>query len=483
MRNTTILLLTLLSFTACTPGASFSSEAQPDIFPDYRDITVPSNIAPLGFSLSGESKPQYAVFETSSASFKARTRNGLLLLGCSRWKKLLETAGEEGIKVTVTAKEDEGWTAYSPFSIKVAEPIDPYVTYRLIEPGYEIWYEMGIYQRNLENFKETAVIENNMTDNGCVNCHSFRSYDQSDMLFHARVGYNGTYVIRNGEIEKLNTKTDETVSALVYPQWHPSGRYVAFSVNNTKQMFHSTSPNRVEVFDYTSDVVIYDVENHQIFSSPELKAKGVFETFPSFSPDGKSLYFCSADSLKMPDSYDQVKYSLCRLSFDPETGSFGSRVDTLVNSRETGRSVSFPRVSPVDMQLMFTMSDYGNFSIWHQDSDLCLVDLNSGAFSPMAAANSDSVDSYHCWSSNGRWVIFSSRRLDGLYTRLFIAHIDEESRVSKAFLLPQKRKGFYDSLIKSYNIPELSKGRIELDKYELHKVARDSKGTDLRFRH
>lgn len=483
MKRTAITLLAVMSLASCAPEAGIKSASGPDIFPDYKDVTVPSNIAPLGFSLTGESRPQYALLESGGLKCRVRTRSGLLMPSRSQWRKLLAAAGSEGIRVTVTAREDGGWTEYAPFTISVAEPVDPYVTYRLIEPGYEIWYEMGIYCRNLENFSQKTVIENNMTDNGCINCHSFRSYDSSDMLFHARVGYGGTYVIRDGEIEKLNTKTDETVSALVYPQWHPSGRYVAFSVNSTKQMFHSTSPNRVEVFDYTSDVVIYDVEKHEIFSSPALKSKGVFETFPTFSPDGKSLYFCSADSLSMPQNFDQVRYSLCRVDFDPQTAAIGSQTDTLVNSKETGSSVSFPRVSPEGDKLMYTQSAYGNFSIWHQDSDLWLADLRGGGTSPMTEANSDSVDSYHCWSSNGRWVIFSSRRLDGLYTRLFIAHVAEDGSVSKAFLLPQKRKGYYDSLIKSYNIPELTTSPVELDKYGLHKVARDSKGTDLKFRH
>lgn len=481
MRRLITIAATIIAISACTPKASVHSEQQPDIFPDYKDVTVPSNIAPLGFSLSGDSRPQYAVLESSGIRQKVRTKGRLLMLSESKWHKLLSKGGE--IKVTVTAKEDAGWTEYAPFTITVAEPIDPYVTYRLIEPGYEIWYEMGIYQRNLESFRQTAVIENNMTDNGCVNCHSFNSYDPSQMLFHARVGYNGTYMVRNGEVEKLNTKTDETLSALVYPQWHPSGKYVAFSTNLTKQMFHTTDPNRVEVFDLNSDVVIYDVESHEIFSTPQLKSDGVFETFPTFSPDGKSLYFCSADSLKMPDSFESVRYSLCRVSFDPETASIGTDVDTLVNARETGRSVSFPRVSPVSDKLIFTLSDYGNFSIWHQESDLYMLDLKSGEYESMDALNSDSVDSYHTWSSNGRWVIFSSRRMDRLYTRLFIAHIDENGNASKAFVIPQKQKGYYTSLMKSYNIPELTKGKVELDKYELHKVARDSKGINLKFRH
>ena len=122
-----------------------------------------------------------------------------------------------------------------------------------------------------------------------------------------RMDYGGTYVINGNEIEKLNTKTDKTISALVYPSWHPSGNYVAFSVNTTKQMFHTTDRNRVEVFDCASDVVIYDIHKHVIVTSPLLSSKTSFETFPTFSADGKTLYFCPVESMNIPNEYKKVK--------------------------------------------------------------------------------------------------------------------------------------------------------------------------------
>ena len=384
--------------------------------------------------------------------------------------------------MTLYSKTDDTWREYAPFKINVSsDKIDPYVVYRLIEPGYEIWSEMGIYQRNLENYKESPILSNNQTDYGCMNCHSFCNRAPEQMLLHLRTGYNGTYFIRNREIEKLNTKTPETVSALVYPQWHPTGKYVAFSVNSTKQMFHTSDLNRVEVFDSTSDVVVYDVDKHEIISCLALKAPGRFETFPTFSPDGRSIFFCSADSLSMPDNYDKVKYSLCRIDFHPEDRSFGTQVDTLVNARETGRSISFPRVSPDGRYLMFTLSDYGNFSIWHKDSDLFMLDLESGDYHPIDEINSDWVDSYHCWSSSGRWVVFSSRRLDHLYTRLFIAHIDLDGNAEKAFVLPQRHINYYDGFMKSFNIPEFTLGKVNLSPRRFHSFAKEDKGLDLGF--
>ena len=74
--------------------------------------------------------------------------------------------------------------------------------------------------------------------------------------------------------------------------------------------------------------------------------------------------------------------------------------------------------------------------------------------------NSNDTESYHSWSSNGRWVVFSSRRLDGLYTRPFIAYVSERGEVFKPFLLPQQDTDFYSLLMKSFNIPEFVKGAV-----------------------
>ena len=90
--------------------------------------------------------------------------------------------------------------------------------------------------------------------------------------------YSGTYLIDGDKIEKLNTKTDQTISPLVYPSWHPSGKYVAFSVNQTSQSFHANDKNRVEVFDSQSDVVVYDTEKHEIISTPSIRTAKAFET-------------------------------------------------------------------------------------------------------------------------------------------------------------------------------------------------------------
>lgn len=456
----------------------------PPLFPDYTEVTIPPNMAPLHFKLtdSCQCEQAYAIFEAGSVHIEVKAKDKQFAIASSAWKKLLAQA-QDKIDVKVLVRIENEWVGYKSFPIYIAdEPVDPYIAYRLIEPGYEVWNEMGIYQRCLEDYKETAIITNQQTQHNCMNCHSFCMQDPDKMLFHMRSTYPGTLLINGEEIEKLNTQTSQTISALVYPSWHPSGKYVAFSVNDTKQAFHTTDPNRVEVYDNKSDVVVYDVEKHEIITSPLLFSETAFETFPTFSPDGKTLYFCTSNAVRMPDQFTDVKYDLCAISFNPERRQFGTQVDTLYHARPKKQSVSFPRVSPDGKWLMFTLSGYGNFSIWHKDADLYMIDLAKKDVFPLDTLNSNDVDSYHSWSSNSRWVVFSSRRIDGLYTRPFIAYINGDGQPSKPFLLPQDDVDFYHRFMKSYNIPEFVTGKVKPRSYTISRKAIDDKGVDVTFK-
>ena len=234
---------------------------------------------------------------------------------------------------------------------------------------------------------------------------------------------------------------------------------------------HSTQ--RTEVYDTASDVIVYDVERHTFLSVPGLASQSSFDTFPSFSPDGKSLFYCTAPACLMPDSIGKLAYSLCCISFDPESGTFGSQVDTLFDARANGKSVSFPRVSPDGRFMLCTLSGYGTFPIWHKEADLKMISLQGSAPVDTDILNSTDVESYHSWSSNGRWIIFSSRRLDGLYTRFFIAHLNKNGKFSKPFLLPQKDPDENNLRMKSFNIPEFIKDKITITRSQLDHTVTD----------
>ena len=476
MKRAALMLIFAAALAACSvPEASEQIAAGPRIFPDYAEVTVPVNIAPLNFRLDEECEAAWLKLESGDASCSVRGPEFDIPL--SDWRALT-AAGD--ISATVLVRRGGVWIAYESFAIHVsADRIDPWLTYRLIEPGYETWNEMGIYQRCLEDFTEVPLITNASTDKNCMNCHSFASRSADNMMFHMRATHGGTYILQGGKVEKVNTKCPEVISAGVYPQWHPSACYIAFSVNDIMQVFHSTDPNRIEVFDGDSDVVVYDVGNHRISSCQSLKQENVLETFPTFSPDGRKLYYCTSPRQEVPEGIKSIRYSLCSIDFDPESFSFGSEVDTLVSN---GRSVSFPRVSPDGRFLMYTDAEYGCFSIWHKEADLHILDLTTGEDRAMDEINSPEPESYQTWSSDSRWIVFMSRRLDGLYTRLYISHISADGVGTKPFLVPQKSSRFYHEFFKSYNIPELVDGRVPVSAEDIAACAVNDKPTPVTYK-
>ncbi|MBQ8443111.1 MAG: PD40 domain-containing protein [Bacteroides sp.] len=462
-------LLTGCSHSASEPQSATPISQLPDIFPDYVDVTIPPQIAPLRFML--RHAPEEAIVSISCGEEKiiceASGEKGFLI-DEKQWDEMLEVGVGKELEVKVFEKKGDHWQMYLPFHWSVSpDSIDPYLAYRLLEPGYEIWNQMGIYQRRLADFKEEAIISNHLTGQNCINCHSFPDRDPNHMVLHMRGKSGGTYLFQSGDITKLNGEVSDRIPSLVYPSWHPTGDFIAFSTNQTRQAFHFNDANRIEVMDYASDLLLYDVKKNEVMTVPQLFSDKAFETFPHFSPNGKTLYFCSAEAQKMPEDYEKVKYSLCSIAFDPDTRTFGNQVDTLYNGKQNGKSVSFPRVSPDGKFLVFTLFDYGNFSIWHKEADLYLANLQEGTVVPLDAANSDNVESYHSWSSNGRWLVYSSRRIDGLYTHPHLIHIDAEGKAGKPFILPQENASFYSSYMQSFNIPEFVKGPVEYSTHDI----------------
>lgn len=489
MKKIILSLLSVLLLTACTSETVSDAKQeknQPNIYPDYLCVTIPVNIAPLNFGMADETALLVDAVVTD--------RNGNTLhsqgeesvdFDIDDWHELLDKNRGDSLSVTVSAKYEDGWHTYNAFSIYVSQDsIDYGICYRLIEPGYEVWSKMGIYERDLSSFEERALIENTQFE-GCVNCHSFNRGNPADMSLHIR-GPHGATLLRqdNGPMTAYDTKTEQTLGLCVYPYWHPSGKYIAYSTNTTQQLFHSADSNRVEVFDEASDIQVYDINKNELLLSPILKQDSVYETYPVFSADGRSLYFCAARAIPEGSQLlDSIRYNLCRIDFDPETGNFGNRIDTIINAEAQRKSVSFPRPSYDGRFLCYTLSDYGQFSIWHHEADLYLLDLATGQSSPMAGANSKDTESFHNWSTNSRWMVVSSRRDDGLFTRPYFCHVDAKGNVTKAFMLPQKNpRRFYRDRFLSFNVPDFVIVPTQFDGHKASGIINDESRTKFGVR-
>jgi len=428
------------------------------IYPDYKEVTIPANMAPLNFhyAVKGARKAR----TTFSVGDKSVTVPGLEVeWSLRRWKTFL--SGAEGRTITVDSEVTvDGQSVSETWHIYVStDPVDGYLTYRLIEPSYQMFHELSIMERCVENFDETVICDYKHTDNACMNCHTHAQQRGDLSLYYIRGAHGGAVLNRDGRLRKLSLKTQDMVSGTVYGEIHPSGRFGVFSTNIILPSLHTEAQKRIEVYDTVSDLTVADFDNNEMINMGYVARADKLETFPCFSADGESVFYCIADTVSLPDSICHLKYSLVRADFDSGTGVISEQVDTLWSAAEHNASVCHPKVSPDGRWVMFTVADYGTFPIGHPECSLQMINLETGELNPLEGIRYDDSgsDSYHSWSSDGKWFVFSSKRGDGQFAKPYYCHIDKEGRTTKPFVLPQKSSRFYELFLKSFNVPDIGR--------------------------
>ena len=525
----------LLLFVACSspsvPTSFTESYELPSIYPDYVDVTVPQNIAPLHFHIDHDSTFTDFVTRFAAGADEWTFGGEDVRPSLKKWNemKAAALAADGRIAVEVFQKQADTWRRQKPFDIIVSkDSIDPYISYRLISPSYVTYEDLTLNQRCLENFEESLIygnmINSDEKDGQCINCHHAQWYNPKRIQFHVRQHLGGTVIAYDGNLQKVNLKTDSTLSAGVYPTWHPSKPWIVYSTNNTGQSFHTRDIQKIEVQDTKSNLIFYDLERNEVL--PITRDTTDFDCFPFWSPDGRYIYYVSGhwdhlgeanQDFELIKYYTQMQYNLYRMPFDEQTRSFGPR-ELLYDAAQRNRSVTLPRISPDGRWLMFTQGRFGILNIWHNDADLYMMDLTKvvpepepavshviqhshtaalqenvsdvelahradsireaegslipapESIYPIAEINSPEVESWHCWSSNQCWVVFSSRRVDGNFTRPFIAHFDGQGHFSKPFELPQDNPQYHRQFLRSYNIPEFLSGPVTITPQEFAKV-------------
>ncbi|MCQ2388639.1 MAG: hypothetical protein MJ138_02885 [Kiritimatiellae bacterium] len=466
--------------------AALAANATIAIWPDYAGVTMPTNVAPLNFKIVPEEPGAAATLTAADGDAIAAAVDDL---GTARWNArawrrfLAAHAGE-----AVTLAASRGNERFAATNFVARSGIDTHLTYRLIAPSYTLYAEVGIYERDLTSFDERPLFRNvQISSETCVNCHTHNRADPDQYLFHARAKFPGTMIVsKKWGDRKVNLKTPGALGAGVYPAWHPGGDFIAFSMNETRQSFYFSNPDKIEVVDLRSDLMLYSLADNTVKTIENDPL--TFETFPAWSPDGTRLYSSRSRTpfTRMPtneterfnqymDQYENVRYDLVVRSFDAATRTF-SEPKTVFDAQKTGLSATFPRVSPDGRWLVATVGPYGNFHVWHRDADLWLLDLAERKMRRLTELNSPKSESYHTFSSDGRWMVFSSRREDGTFTRPYFAHFDaEKGRFTKPFLLPAENPDDHFRRMLSYNVPEFSNGPVKKSAREMRKlVARDA---------
>jgi len=460
------------------------------IRPDYTRTVIPPNIAPLNFRVR-EQGSHYCVriYSQKGPSMEIFSRSAKIIIPEKAWHKLLSMnrAGELYFDIFVKTEDDQ-WNLFPTISNKIAgEDIDGFLVYRKMHPThYLVSGEVGLYQRNLHNYDETLILKNKYyKQGGCVNCHTFCSNRTDKTLIAVRSAVYGscTMLIEDNMAKKIGAK-------FTYTSWHPSGKLVSFSINKVIQLFHSARDEVREAIDIDSAMVYYLTDSKTVKTSPKISRKDRLETYPAWTPDGHYLYFCSAPMLWSSqeekvslERYEEVRYDLVRISYDINTDTWGE-LETLLAAEETGMTALLPRTSPDGRWLLLCMSDYGCFPAFQQESDLYLVDLQAANQTGRHTArrltvNSDRSESWHSWASNSRWIAFSSKQRDGVFTRPYLSYIDESGKVYKPMLLPQRDPTFFDSCLQAYNTPELVLQPVRVTGEKLARFVRSSDQTTV----
>ena len=437
------------------------SEGPLVIYPDYKEVTIPPNIAPLNYRYAMKDvRKAQTTFTVDGRS--VTIRGAEVTWPVRKWKAFLADAAGKTIRVEASAQVG-GKPVADAWTIQVSEdPIDGYLTYRLIEPSYQMWNEVSIEERCIETFDEITICDHQHTENACMNCHVHGQQRGDYSLYYIRGPRGGAVLNKDGNLRKLTLNAPGMLSGTVYGELHPSGRFGVFSTNVIIPGFHTMAGNRMEVYDTASDLTVADFDRNVMVNAPHVARADAWETFPCFSADGSSVYYCVADTLSLPQQIAEVRYSLVRAPFDGTSGRIGEQVDTVWNGPAHQASACHPKASPDGRWLLFTVSDYGTFPLFHPESTLNLVDLRTGEVRPLDEVKGDKSDTYHSWSSNGRWFVFASKRGDGMYGKPYFSHLDESGRATKPFVLPQKSPRFYDNTFKSFNVPDLGRASTDM---------------------
>ncbi len=434
---------------------------QKTIDPEFNGAEIPWNIAPMNFDLIGKTDADCIrvsmstaygerIFPTTSFSPKGgeHPENRIkVTFEEDEWSKFLSKHRGETLTIDVRAND----RSVTNLILKVSnDAIDRAVTFRLIEPSYGVFGEMSIVERDLSSFRETVLDHNHDEQPGerrCMNCHTTLKDGKGTFMRHLRGKNNGTLVHSAKYGQRFHHLPKNAGNeSVTYPAWHPSGDFIAFSMNRTRQSFKHVNPQKIEVFDITSSLALFDVANGSITpipSSPNEK-----ECYPAWDPTGHLLFTSCCVS---NDVYD-----LRVRRFHPGKRLF-TKPETVIDGNLSKLSVLHTRVSPDGFWAVVTVTAEGVFPIWHRDADLYVINLNNRTARLATELNSPEADTFHNFSSNGRWLVFASRRDNGTVTRLYLAHFDPATGIfGRPFRLPTADPEAEAIRRFSYNAPDFA---------------------------
>lgn len=476
------------------------------IIPDYADsIVIPANIAPLNFCFSDTFRAKKAIVRISAFDslqnlcktydFKIK-RIGGTDMSLGKWRKLMAAANGGYLLARIFVETEQGALQYKDLHWFVSpDKIDRYLLYRVSQ--YEEGQHGDVFstQRDLESFKNRYIGHNRLLDydnpgqRSCMNCHDCLNNDSHKMVFHVRGVHKGTILMRGDTLMKIAVPDNYNLR-FTYPAWHPSGKIVAFSTNLPASVHYASSTHKIiYTLDTLGSIVLLDVENMRLFSCPELTDTAYDQVFPTWSPDGKRLYFCRSprkdynvfpfpqyidSSLSMRQNRtEQIWDDLMQMDFDPQTKVFSGLRCTYPFS-QMQKSATMPKVSRDGRYLLLSLLKTSTFPLQNL-GDFYRLDLQADTLQPVEVDNLNTPGSEkgHSFSSSGRWMVFSSSRRTLAIPETYITHFNPENGTfSKPFLVPQKKGDFYRTNLQGFVFPMLSTTQVFYTPRQITRIIR-----------
>jgi len=242
----------------------------------------------------------------------------------------------------------------------------------------------------------------------------------------------------------------------------PTGRYAAASVNEISYAAVMDDIAYSQLFFPTFGVIaIYDSLSGKIELLPGASDYSYVQANPTWSPDEKHLIFCRAKkknelhsdirnvttifekrNIHQLNELYNIRFDLFRIQFN---NGGGGTAEPMEGASENGMSNYFPRYSPDGNWIVYTRSRSG--IMLQPDSELWIIPASGGEARRMQC-NRNIFNSWHSWSSNSRWLLFSSK-VNGPYTEIFVTHVDEEGKDTPPVLLSRFNDPGYAA-----NVPE-----------------------------
>jgi len=307
----------------------------------------------------------------------------------------------------------------------------------------------------------------------CGNCHSF-SADGKTLGLDVDYGNDkGGYAILDVEKdmvlndEKIITwsdykRDDKEATFGLLSQVSPDGRYVVSTVKD-RAVFVATPGIEYSqlFFPIKGILVVYDREKETYHELPGADDPAYVQSDPTWSPDGKHIVFARSKAYVKPSIENSTsvllgekevpeftedkapyKYDLYRVPFNDGQGG---KAEPVAGASHNGKSNFFAKFSPDGKWIVFTQAE--NYMLLMPDSELFIIPAEGGEPRRLSA-NTPNMNSWHSFSSNSRWLVFSSKK-NGPYTQLFLTHIDEDGNSTPPVVLDR-----FTSKDRAANIPE-----------------------------